>query len=390
MVIGIYINNNIKDIVHQSAVDNAVETANQYKRLRKYYTENIIQPVLNSGGALKPSINHSGNNEFVPLPATMIHDLSKLSKDTGTKLSLYSDYPFPNRKNRVLDDFQTRAWSFLSKNPTEVMVEETEVNGRNILRVAIADLMVAQNCVGCHNSHPDTPKNDWKLSDVRGVLEVETDTQDVLSDVGSTSSIIIVLLLLASAFVTFAIYLVFNRFVGVRLGQLNRSLIYLGSDDGDLTKRVDEVGNDEISDIAKNFNSFLGGLHKVVSNVSEAATNVQRMSQEIKGATDVAIRSATEQQENTGSVAAAMNEMAESVQAVSENAVNGEDAAKEAANESEKGQHIVEETIAAINSLADEVVNTGKAIQTLENDSSDIGSVLDVIKGIAEQRIYWL
>lgn len=85
-----------------------------------------------------------------------------------------------------------------------------------------------------------------------------------------------------------------------------------------------------------------------------------------------------------------MNEMAESVQAVSENAVNGEDAAKEAANESEKGQHIVEETIAAINSLADEVVNTGKAIQTLENDSSDIGSVLDVIKGIAEQRIYWL
>lgn len=266
MVIGIYINNNIKDIVHQSAVDNAVETANQYKRLRKYYTENIIQPVLNSGGALKPSINHSGNNEFVPLPATMIHDLSKLSKDTGTKLSLYSDYPFPNRKNRVLDDFQTRAWSFLSKNPTEVMVEETEVNGRNILRVAIADLMVAQNCVGCHNSHPDTPKNDWKLSDVRGVLEVETDTQDVLSDVGSTSSIIIVLLLLASAFVTFAIYLVFNRFVGVRLGQLNRSLIYLGSDDGDLTKRVDEVGNDEISDIAKNFNSFLGGLHKVVSN----------------------------------------------------------------------------------------------------------------------------
>ena len=51
----------------------------------------------------------------------------------------------------------------------------TPGGGRStVLRVAIADRMVAKVCVDCHNSHPQTPKNDWKIGDVRGVLELIT------------------------------------------------------------------------------------------------------------------------------------------------------------------------------------------------------------------------
>ena len=53
-----------------------------------------------------------------------------------------------------------------------MFVKSEDVNGRASVRVAIADRMTTEACVTCHNTHPDSPKKDWKLNDVRGALEV--------------------------------------------------------------------------------------------------------------------------------------------------------------------------------------------------------------------------
>ena len=58
-------------------------------------------------------------------------------------------------------------------DPSAVIMEEQTIDGEQFVRVAIADPMQAEACVSCHNTHPDTPKNDWKLGDTRGVLEVK-------------------------------------------------------------------------------------------------------------------------------------------------------------------------------------------------------------------------
>jgi methyl-accepting chemotaxis protein len=156
-----------------AAVQSAIQTVGQFKTLRAYYTKNIIKKVL-ANGSIKPSFDHEGKENTVPLPATVIHDLSALLAQEDTRLNLYSGFPFPNRASRQLDSYQQEAWEFLSKNPDETFVREETIDGKSVVRVAIADRLVAEGCVACHNSRPDTPKNDWQLGDVRGVLEVTT------------------------------------------------------------------------------------------------------------------------------------------------------------------------------------------------------------------------
>ena len=80
----------------------------------------------------------------IPLPATMVHDLSALLSKQDTTVNLYSSYPFPNRKDRQLDAFQQKAWDYLSNNPQGSLSQNETRDGKNIVRVAVADTMVTQ------------------------------------------------------------------------------------------------------------------------------------------------------------------------------------------------------------------------------------------------------
>jgi methyl-accepting chemotaxis protein len=163
------------------AIRASQQTAAQFKVLRAYYTENIVNKIVKDGH-FKASFDHKTDDNAIPLPATFIQDLSDLLSHNDTSVSLYSKYPFPNRKDRRLDDFQEQAWNFLTANPKETFSRNEARGGRQIVRVAVADTMVAQACVNCHNSHPQSPKTDWKLGDVRGVLEVTSVIDAQLAD----------------------------------------------------------------------------------------------------------------------------------------------------------------------------------------------------------------
>ena len=154
-----------------ATINNGQQIAEQLKVIRGYYTRNVVRKAV-ATGSMTPSITHRDEPNSIPLPATFIHDVSALLQETETNVNLYSEYPFPNRADRQLDPFQQAAWDFLVENPTETFSRNEERDGQQIVRVAIADTMIAQGCVNCHNSHPDTPKSDWQLGDVRGVLEV--------------------------------------------------------------------------------------------------------------------------------------------------------------------------------------------------------------------------
>ena len=158
----------------EASKTNAVSIIDQYKTLRGYYVKSVIKKVK-ANTDLKISHDHKVVPNAIPLPATLIHDMSALLSRKGDdkiRLRLYSEYPFPNRKGRSLDGFAQEAIAYFKGNPDGVFVREGKMGGKEMVRVAIADKMVAQACVNCHNSRPDTPKADWKLNDVRGVLEV--------------------------------------------------------------------------------------------------------------------------------------------------------------------------------------------------------------------------
>jgi hypothetical protein len=148
-------------------------TVRQFRTLRAYYTENVVNKVKQSG-AMKISADHAGRSDTIPLPATMIHDLSEaLGRGaSGAGIRLYSAYPFPNRSGRVLDGFATDALAELSRNPDLTFVRSDTLDGKPVVRVAVADRMSSDTCVSCHNTHPQSPKRDWKRDEMRGALEV--------------------------------------------------------------------------------------------------------------------------------------------------------------------------------------------------------------------------
>lgn len=172
----IYLPYVIRQSAEQDALAAGKETVSQFTKLRQYYTENVIAKVSGKAG-FSAAADHVNQPLVVPLPATMIHELSAMFEASGTTLKLYSPYPFPNRKGRVLDKFAEDAWRFLQANPDRAFYRTETVGERSIVRVAIADRMTAQACVACHNSVAGSPKTDWKLGDVRGVLEVDSSKQ---------------------------------------------------------------------------------------------------------------------------------------------------------------------------------------------------------------------
>jgi|GEM_PF-714274 len=169
-----------KEITIKEAALVAQNTAQQYSQLRSYYTKNIVTR-LKSSGNVSISSDYKKHKNGIPLPATMIHELSELSNASGLQIKLYSAYPFPERSDRVLDAFQQQAWQQLSNDPDTPYLESLNINGSEVVRVAIADKLTATACVDCHNSHPDTPKDDWEIGDLRGVLEVVVPIDQQLS-----------------------------------------------------------------------------------------------------------------------------------------------------------------------------------------------------------------
>lgn len=184
--------NHIEHNVTQNAINSAKDMINQYKILRGYYTKNIVKKVK-ANSDLEISFDHHDNPNAIPLPASMIHDLSAaIAKDKKSNfaIKLYSKFPFPNRadRNKDLDNFSKKAMKQIQTNPDKAFYQtEYNDNGKEIIRLAIADKMVAQACVNCHNSHPQTPKSDWKLGDVRGVLEATVPLGEAHQTIKATS-----------------------------------------------------------------------------------------------------------------------------------------------------------------------------------------------------------
>jgi len=366
------------------ATQSAQQTATQFKVLRKYYVQNVVGKVK-AGSNMKPAINHKNDPNAFPLPATMIHDLSKLLKEKGTSVNLYSAYPFPNRKTRVLDDFQTSAWSYLVKNPNSIFVKEVQHDGKYIVRVAVADKMVAQGCVNCHNAHPNTPKNDWKLGDVRGILEINNDITKQVAASALVSNKITFALILMLITVIASIYFVYNRSIAKPLASLQNGVDELTSGNTDLTKQLVVKGNDEISSLAAGFNNLVSNHKDFVTNIHEATAQLENAASSMAQVTSSAQEDANQQNTQINNIATAINEMASTVQEIASKTSEAETSAHDAEESAHSGQKVVQKNINIIKELSDDVKHAANVIQDLKSNSESIGSVLDVIKGVAEQ-----
>ncbi len=174
----------------ESAYRGNLAAADQIKITRGYYTRAVVAKALQSG-ALLPSYTHAGEPNQIPLPATFVQDISDLLKEKDTTLALVSPYPWPHRSERQMDNFQTSAWDHFQTDPSAVFSRQEVRKGRRILRVAESDRLTGSTCVLCHNSDAESPKKDWKLGDVRAVMEVTKVIEPYVAAVEQRSRMII-------------------------------------------------------------------------------------------------------------------------------------------------------------------------------------------------------
>lgn len=141
--------------------------------MRTWYTQEIVQRLHDQG--IKASAGYRDRQGEIPLPATLSRNLGSrlVAGRPGERLTLQSPYPFPQGEYSAgpMDPFQQEAWTFFTRSPDEAFHRFESVEGRYSLRYATADRM-QRECVDCHNRHPDSPKRDWQVGQVGGMLEV--------------------------------------------------------------------------------------------------------------------------------------------------------------------------------------------------------------------------
>ncbi|MGR6834433.1 methyl-accepting chemotaxis protein [Aliivibrio wodanis] len=201
------------------------------------------------------------------------------------------------------------------------------------------------------------------------------DSIKLIAEIGAGSAIL---------FALFTIWLLI-KWIVTPIKSLERAMSDVASGDGDLTQRIIVSSEDEIGKLAQAFNLFVSKIHSTVSDVIVSSNTVRTEMDNIQGITKNIAEFSSSQQQESEIVAAAVHEMQVTSSTVNESANEAAQASLGATTEAETTEIILQQTVSSIQSLADEITQAGTVIHTLDSDVSNIASILDVIKGIAEQ-----
>jgi methyl-accepting chemotaxis protein len=166
---------------------------------------------------------------------------------------------------------------------------------------------------------------------------------------------------------------------------LSESLFAINSGNGDLTKRLPIISNDEFGDVAKQFNLFVANLQNIIVNVKDLASEIDQSTQKVSNESEKASQELNQQLTELDQLATAMNEMASSAMEVASNAQIAAQSATIADKETATGVRIFSETTTSINQLASQMETAVKSVVELAHFSNNIESILTVITAIADQ-----
>lgn len=154
---------------------------------------------------------------------------------------------------------------------------------------------------------------------------------------------------------------------------------------GDLTINVGNVSKDETGQLLGAIQNTADNLKQMMSTISMASSELASASEELAVVTEQTSEGIIQQESETDMVATAMHQMATTVHDVADNAANAATAANKADIESKAGSAVVEQTIHSINSLSQCVIDSSIKLNEVQQEVVNISTILDVIKGIADQ-----
>lgn len=169
------------------------------------------------------------------------------------------------------------------------------------------------------------------------------------------------------------------------LGRVSKALEEIASGEGDLTQRLEPRSDDEVGQLAHNFNTFVGNMHTMVSTLSLVSAALSEQSKQTASQAEERSSRIRLQQDEINMVATAINEMAAATQEIAGNADHTAQNAGEAVTACVHGSDQVSQTQGSIQNLAQEVQVATDVIQELEAHGKHINTILATIQNIAEQ-----
>ncbi|WP_196159784.1 methyl-accepting chemotaxis protein [Reinekea sp. G2M2-21] len=206
----------------------------------------------------------------------------------------------------------------------------------------------------------------------------------VISRVDSRSTRVLIFLLI-TVVVAFSLGIYAPRALSNALCKLAVELRGLNSGDGDLTRRVNSDRKDEIGELAREFDELLDGLSELIRGISEQSQEVVSTVGEMNTGAASVQENSRRQMESVDMIVTAVNEMTVAIKEVAQNAQLTASEIAEVNELSNKGKKITVDAVSQIQDVATTVNNASTAMGELAESSNKIASVLDVIRGIAEQ-----
>ncbi len=223
----------------------------------------------------------------------------------------------------------------------------------------------------------DYPKFNWKL----GFMVPEKLIAEPVTKAFWSSGFVVLVIIILIALVVFLMILPLTK----RINHLHETMHDIAAGDGDLTKRIEEVKNDEIGQLVIEFNIF---IDKIQTLVKETVVITEEVGQSTDTASSISQHTTEiieEQKQEIDMVATSANELAQNSSEIAHNANLSQELANNAETQVGKGAAVVNQATIGISQLAENVSSAAVVVNKLKEDSQSIGEVLNVIRGIAEQ-----
>ena len=234
----------------------------------------------------------------------------------------------------------------------------------------------------------DLQTNSDQMNVVLGKLvEINTqqlnDTKKMASDQYSTAFTMVVTLLIIATVLTLLFAWLLTNSITRPIASALRAAEEVA--EGDLTRTITVDGTDEAGRLLSAMLKMQSKLRDTLQRISGSATQLASAAEELNAVTDESARGLLQQNNEIEQAATAVNEMTSAVEEVARNAVSTSEASKNATTSASDGRDLVQETVSAIERMSNDVQGTATLIGNLADESRDIGKVLDVIRGLADQ-----
>jgi methyl-accepting chemotaxis protein len=218
-----------------------------------------------------------------------------------------------------------------------------------------------------------------------GSYDISFSTQELNETLASQlqTTIFTVLALLAASLVT--VYVLIRGLVLGPVDEVTRSLATIADGGGDLTRRLPTDSQNEIAALAHNFNRVMEHIAGIIRNVVQVNDKVLINVNKMSGATESTVQSTSQQLREIELVATAVEELSASANEIARHAVDTAERTNATSILAEEGNTIVNLSLENVNRLTVQIESTAQKIQVLKNNSVNIGSVMEVIRTIAEQ-----